>query len=147
MRAVADAPARVAEMARLTEAALAGERTGELAFDALGVVAAETAMPPAWPRDLVAGSYENQDPAKGAEELAPPTGSFTGVKIYRSNRPNVQPTPSNFFAMVPPNQTSIPASSSTSCPSPRPPWPRWRASPRAAPRWRSTSGTMPGRWS
>ena len=55
MRAVADAPARVAEVAVLTEAALRGEATGEPAFDALALVAAEVRLPPAWPRALVAG--------------------------------------------------------------------------------------------
>lgn len=55
MTHVADAPARVAEMAALTEAALKGEATGEPAFDALGLVAAEIALPPRWARDLVAG--------------------------------------------------------------------------------------------
>lgn len=67
MRAVADAPARVREVADLTEAALAGARTGEAAFDALGLVAAEVAMPAAWPRDLVAGF------ALDAEEWRPRT--------------------------------------------------------------------------
>ncbi len=55
MAPVADPLARVAAIERLTEAALAGEITGEPAFDALGLVARETALPPEWPRDLVAG--------------------------------------------------------------------------------------------
>ena len=55
MTRVADAPARLAELTAKTEAALAGEVVGDPAFDALRVVAAETAMPPAWPRALVAG--------------------------------------------------------------------------------------------
>lgn len=55
MAPVADPLARVAEIERLTEAALAGETTGEPAFDALGLVARETGLPPAWPRDLIAG--------------------------------------------------------------------------------------------
>ena len=55
MSMVADAPARVSEVAELTARALAGKPTGEPAFDALGLVAAEVAMPPAWPRDLIAG--------------------------------------------------------------------------------------------
>ncbi|WP_425231010.1 phytoene/squalene synthase family protein [Sphingomonas sp.] len=55
MRAVADARAQVAELAALTEAALRGEATGDPAFDALGLVAAEVKMPSQWPRDLVAG--------------------------------------------------------------------------------------------
>ena len=52
---VLDAEARLARIAALTEAALAGETTGDPAFDALGVVAAETAMPHRLPRDLVQG--------------------------------------------------------------------------------------------
>ena len=49
------APERLAELTAKTEAALAGEVVGDPAFDALRIVAAETAMPPAWPRDLIAG--------------------------------------------------------------------------------------------
>jgi 15-cis-phytoene synthase len=52
---VADPLARVAGLARLTDAALAGEVTGEPAFDALGLVARETGLPHRWPRDLVDG--------------------------------------------------------------------------------------------
>lgn len=52
---VTDAPARVERIAGLTDAALAGEATGEPAFDALGLVAAETGLPPGWPRDLIEG--------------------------------------------------------------------------------------------
>lgn len=52
---VADPRARVAELERLTEAALAGEVTGDPAFDALGLVARETDLPHRWPRDLIAG--------------------------------------------------------------------------------------------
>ena len=55
MSVVADAPARVGELAALTEAALAGGTTGDPAFDALGIVAAETRMPARFARDLVAG--------------------------------------------------------------------------------------------
>ena len=55
MTRVADAGARAREVAELTQAALRGERTGDAAFDALALVAAEVAMPAAWPRDLVAG--------------------------------------------------------------------------------------------
>ncbi len=55
MTVVADAPARVAELAALTEAALRGQVTGDPAFDALGIVAAETRMPKRFARDLVAG--------------------------------------------------------------------------------------------
>ncbi|MBB4152684.1 phytoene synthase [Sphingomonas jinjuensis] len=55
MSRVADAPARVARLSALTEAALAGETTGEPAFDALALVAAETGLPPRYPRDLIEG--------------------------------------------------------------------------------------------
>ena len=55
MRAVADPTARLAEVEQLTAAALAGEATGEPAFDALGQVARETGLPHRWPRDLLAG--------------------------------------------------------------------------------------------
>lgn len=55
MTQVEDAPARLAEVREKTEAALAGVVVGDNAFDALRVVAAETSMPPAWPRDLLAG--------------------------------------------------------------------------------------------
>ena len=61
MRAVADAPARVREVADLTEAAMRGEATGEPAFDALALVVADVALPPAWPRDLVAGFARDAD--------------------------------------------------------------------------------------
>jgi len=47
--------ARLATIRALTEDALAGRTTGEPAFDALGVVVAETGMPPALPRALVEG--------------------------------------------------------------------------------------------
>ena len=55
MTRVSDAPARLAEVRAKTEAALAGEVVGDPAFDALRLVAAETRMPHAWPRDLLAG--------------------------------------------------------------------------------------------
>jgi phytoene synthase len=55
MTRVADAPARVAEVSAMTQAALRGEIVGDPAFDALRIVAAETRMPPAFARDLVAG--------------------------------------------------------------------------------------------
>lgn len=55
MTRVADAPARLAEVRALTEAALAGAVVGDPAFDALRIVAGETGLPPAWPRDLLAG--------------------------------------------------------------------------------------------
>jgi phytoene synthase len=55
MTRVADAPARLAEVREKTEAALAGHVVDDTAFDALRIVAAETGMPHAWPRDLLAG--------------------------------------------------------------------------------------------
>lgn len=55
MRAVDDAPARLAAITRMTDAALSGEPVGDPAFDALRIVAAETRLPPRLPRDLVAG--------------------------------------------------------------------------------------------
>uniref|UniRef100_UPI0020C6AD96 phytoene/squalene synthase family protein n=1 Tax=Sphingomonas bacterium TaxID=1895847 RepID=UPI0020C6AD96 len=55
MSAVDDAPARLAAITAMTQAALAGETVREAAFDALRFVAAETRMPPRLPRDLVAG--------------------------------------------------------------------------------------------
>ena len=55
MRRVDDAPARLERLTAMTEAALAGHVIGEPAFDALRIVAAETAMPARFARDLVAG--------------------------------------------------------------------------------------------
>src|SRR3546814_18176455 len=55
MQAVADPAARLAEITRLTEAAMRGEVTSHPAFDALGIVAAETGLPPAYLRELIAG--------------------------------------------------------------------------------------------
>jgi len=55
MRAVDDAPARVAAMATLTDAALAGQTIGQPAFDALRIVARETGLPAAYAHDLIAG--------------------------------------------------------------------------------------------
>jgi 15-cis-phytoene synthase len=52
---VADPQERLAFIRDMTERALAGEVTGEPAFDALGLVAAECGLPHAWPRDLVQG--------------------------------------------------------------------------------------------
>lgn len=46
---------RLAEVERLTEAALAGQATGEHAYDALAKVVRETGMPPRYPRDLIEG--------------------------------------------------------------------------------------------
>lgn len=55
MSVVADPLARVEMVERLTTAALAGEPTGDAAFEALRIVAAETALPPRFAHDLVAG--------------------------------------------------------------------------------------------
>lgn len=46
---------RLAFLRAMTERALAGEITGDRAFDALGLVARECALPPQWPRDLIEG--------------------------------------------------------------------------------------------
>lgn len=46
---------RLAFLRDMTERALAGETTGDPAFDALGLVARECALPAAWPRDLIQG--------------------------------------------------------------------------------------------
>jgi len=61
MTAVTDAPARVAEVRALTEAALAGEATGDPAFEALRIVAAETALPHRFARDMIAGFQRDAD--------------------------------------------------------------------------------------
>ena len=55
MTRVDDAPARLVHLTAMTEAALAGEVVGDPAFDALRLVAAETALPPRFARDLIAG--------------------------------------------------------------------------------------------
>ncbi|MFS0738263.1 phytoene/squalene synthase family protein [Sphingomonas sp. 1P06PA] len=55
LTAIDDAPARLALIRDLTARALAGERTGDPAFDALGVVAAECAIPHALPFDVIEG--------------------------------------------------------------------------------------------
>ena len=55
MSPVADPLRRVAEVRAMTDAALAGERVGDDAFDALRVVAAETALPPRFAHDLIEG--------------------------------------------------------------------------------------------
>ncbi|TPG41403.1 phytoene/squalene synthase family protein [Sphingomonas koreensis] len=55
MAVVADPQARLAEITEKTEAALAGRIVGDPAFDALRIVATETAMPHAFARDLIAG--------------------------------------------------------------------------------------------
>jgi phytoene synthase len=55
LRAVDDPQARLATIRTLTARALAGETTGVAAFDALGLVAAECAIPAALPQDLIEG--------------------------------------------------------------------------------------------
>lgn len=55
MRRVADAEARIADIRALSERALAGELVGDPAFDALGIVVGECAIPPRLPRDLIKG--------------------------------------------------------------------------------------------
>ncbi|MBW6528094.1 phytoene/squalene synthase family protein [Sphingomonas sp. RHCKR7] len=60
-RAVADAPARVAEVRRLSAAALAGAPTGDPAFDALGLVARETRLPHRFVADLIDGFQLDAD--------------------------------------------------------------------------------------
>ena len=55
MSRVDDPLARLALLETRTEAALAGSETGEMPFDALRIVSAETRMPERWPRDLIAG--------------------------------------------------------------------------------------------
>jgi phytoene/squalene synthetase len=55
MTRVDDAEARIEEMRALTTRALAGETTGQMAFDALGVVAAECGLSPRLPFDVIEG--------------------------------------------------------------------------------------------
>jgi phytoene synthase len=55
MRIVENAPQRIAAMAVLTDAAMDGTVVGEPAFDALRIVAAETAMPRRFAHDLIEG--------------------------------------------------------------------------------------------
>lgn len=52
---VTDGPDRIARMTELTEAALNGRVTGEVPFDALGLVAAECRIPHALAYDLIEG--------------------------------------------------------------------------------------------
>ncbi len=54
-RVVEDPAAALARIRTLTDKALAGEPTGEMAFEALRIVAAETRMPHRFAHDLVAG--------------------------------------------------------------------------------------------
>lgn len=55
MATVPDAEARVATMRAKTDAALRGDWVGEPAFDALRIVAGESALPPAWANALIEG--------------------------------------------------------------------------------------------
>jgi 15-cis-phytoene synthase len=55
MSAVENPAERFAFLKAMTERALAGETTGDPAFDALGLVVRECNIPHAWPRDLIAG--------------------------------------------------------------------------------------------
>lgn len=55
MALVEDPQARLAHMRALTDAALAGQATGDPAFDGLGVVAAECRLPHRFAHDLIEG--------------------------------------------------------------------------------------------
>lgn len=61
MSAVSDPHARLAFIRDMTDRALAGEVTGDPAFDALGLVARECAIPRQWPHDLVQGFAMDAD--------------------------------------------------------------------------------------
>ncbi|MFM9852381.1 MAG: phytoene/squalene synthase family protein [Sphingomonadaceae bacterium] len=61
MSVVDDPHERLAFIRTMTDRALAGEVTGDPAFDALGLVAAECHIPPVWPRDLVQGFAMDAD--------------------------------------------------------------------------------------
>jgi phytoene synthase len=71
MSVVDDPHEWLAYLRHLTDKALAGEVTGDPAFDALGLVAKECAIPPAWPRDLIQGFAMDADgfSPKDEEEL------------------------------------------------------------------------------
>ena len=66
--AVTDAQRRVTRVRALSVAALAGQPTGDPAFDALGVVAAETRMPPRYVHDLIDGFQLDADDWRPAGE-------------------------------------------------------------------------------
>lgn len=55
LSAVEDAPALLDMMRARTQAALSGQRTGDPAFDGLGIVAAETGLPHRFADDLIEG--------------------------------------------------------------------------------------------
>jgi phytoene synthase len=65
---VDDPHARLATIRSLTAAALRGEETGAPAFDALGIVAAETALPARFALDLVEGFAMDADAFQPATE-------------------------------------------------------------------------------
>jgi phytoene synthase len=52
---------RLAFLRAMTARALAGEETGDPAFDALGLVVKECNIPPKWPRDLIQGFAMDAD--------------------------------------------------------------------------------------
>jgi 15-cis-phytoene synthase len=68
MAPVADPAARLALIRTLTDRALAGEATGDPAFDALGVVARECAIPAGYAHDLVAGFALDAEGWRPADE-------------------------------------------------------------------------------
>lgn len=55
MTPVTDAPARIDEIAAMTDSALRGDIVGDPAFDALRIVAAETRLPHRFAHDLIEG--------------------------------------------------------------------------------------------
>jgi 15-cis-phytoene synthase len=61
MSVVDNAAERLAFLRDMTERALAGETTGDPAFDALGLVVKECAIPHAWPHDLIQGFAMDAD--------------------------------------------------------------------------------------
>jgi hypothetical protein len=67
--------------------------------------ASGAALPP--PRDLTVVPLTL--PGRQAGESTPGS-AVTGYKVYRSSQPNVQPSPNNIFATLPPGQTAVPAS-------------------------------------
>ncbi len=58
---VEDPQARLAHLREMTERALKGETTGDLAFDALGLAVRECNIPHQWPRDLIQGFAMDAD--------------------------------------------------------------------------------------
>ena len=61
MTRVDDAPARIARLRAMTDAAFAGALTGEPAFDGLGIVVAETGLPKRFADDLIDGFQLDAD--------------------------------------------------------------------------------------